>query len=87
MNITGVTTTTPAMTIPSLQGYNQDQAQYQDLIEDAASTPSSNAINVSMAASIQVMDLAQSAFTDAAEQLISSMSAATGIGQNVNMLV
>jgi len=46
-----------------------------------------NAINLSSMVSVQVLDLAQSAFEDAAEQLIATMSTMTGTGQNIDMMV
>ena len=86
MNITGVTQT--AQILPQNQVVPQppavDQARSQ--MGDAAA-PSADAINVSMAASIQVMDMAQSSFEDAANQLIETMAAATGVGQNVDLTV
>jgi len=36
--------------------------------------------------SIQVMDLAQSAYEDAAAQLIGIMNAMTGVGQNIDIM-
>ena len=44
-----------------------------------------SAINMRSIASIKVMDLAQNAFEDAAAQLIASMNAMTGVGQNIDM--
>ena len=44
------------------------------------------AANLSMAASLKVLDMAQSVFEDAASELIEAMSAAiTGIGQNIDV--
>ena len=83
MNISGVTQTAPIL--PPNQAMPQppavDQAQSQSPEAGA------DVINASMAASIQVMDMAQSAFEDSADALIQSMAVATGIGQNIDMSV
>ena len=43
-------------------------------------------VNVSMAASVQVLDMAQSVFKDAADRLLAEMAALiTGLGQNVDI--
>ena len=50
--------------------------------------PEVNSINMRAMASIKVLDMAQGAFEDVAEQLIASMNAAiTGLGQNIDMYV
>jgi len=83
MNIAGVTQT--AQVLPQqVQTQNQvpepvQPQQSQDMAGDV--------VNFSAQVSTQVMDMAQSQFEDAAEQLISTMAAATGIGQNVDMSV
>ena len=74
MNISGVTQTAVAM--PTLQTETMPIAP--------ESAPSADVVNVSLAASIQVMDMAQSAFEDAAAQLIAQM---TGLGQNVDITI
>ena len=86
MNVQGVTQTANIMPpyqimpqSPAQQVYGGRQAQ------EAA--PAADAINASMAASVQVMDMSQSAYEDAANELIASMAAATGIGQNVDVTV
>ena len=59
-------------------------------ISDITSTSRSmgiSAVNMRSIASIRVMDLAQSAFEDAAAQLLATMSAMTGVGQNVDMYI
>jgi len=43
-----------------------------------------SAINMRSMASIQVMDLAQNAFEDAAAQLIATMNAMTGVGHSID---
>ena len=77
MNVSGVTAT-----MPSFDQYS---------LPSPAAAPevaSSDLVNVSVAASIQVMDMAQNVFEDAAARLIESMAAAmTGVGQNVDITV
>ena len=46
-----------------------------------------SAFNMRSMASIQVMDLAQNAFKDAAAQLIATMNAMTGVGQNIDTYI
>jgi len=46
-----------------------------------------SAVNMRSMASIQVMDLAQNAFKDAAAQLIATMNAMTGVGQNIDTYI
>jgi hypothetical protein len=58
------------------------------ITQTLGTTPTStNAINFRLQASVQVMDMANSAFEQAAAQLIESMAAMTGAGQNVDMVV
>jgi len=87
MNVQGVTQTTnilpPYHVMPQSPAAQQVNAGRQ--AQETA--PVADAISVSMAASIQVMDMAQSAYEDAASELIASMAAATGIGQNVDITV
>ena len=56
-------------------------------VSSAASISSGElSANVGMAVSVRVLDMAQDAFSDAAEQLIAQMAAAiTGIGSNVDI--
>ena len=83
MNISGVTQTaqvlpgsqTPASE-PNVQSVDQTQAAM-----------GADAVNFSAQVQTQVMDMAQSQFEDAANQLISTMAAATGVGQNVDVSV
>ena len=80
MNITGVTQT--AQILPGSQppaADTQVQAPYQ------AETMGADAVNFSAQVSTQVLDMAQSQFEDAANQLISTMAAATGVGANVDI--
>ena len=82
MNIAGVTQT--AQVLPGSQPSTQD-TQIQTVGETQAT--GADAINLSAQVSAQVLDMAQSQFEDAANQLISTMAAATGVGQNVDMSV
>jgi len=81
MNITGVTQTAPIL--PDNQTAPQPKAVSQTGSQDQAS--GADAIYASMEASIQVMDMANTVFEDAANQLIASMAATTGVGQNIDM--
>jgi len=81
MTITGVTQTAPVL--PQTQG----AAQSPEMGQMPESPVAAEAMNMSMAVSVQVLDMAQSFFEDAAQQLIDTMSAMTGVGQNVDMTV
>ena len=84
MNIAGVTQT--AQVIPQqdlMQSQNPQPAQSADEVQNL----SGDAVNFSAQVSTQVLDMAQSQFQDAAEQIIATMAAATGVGQNVDMSV
>jgi len=82
MNIAGVTQT--AQVLPQTQTQNQVPEPVQP---QEAQNLSGDVVNMSAQVSTQVLDMAQSQFEDAAQQLISTMAAATGIGQNVDMTV
>jgi hypothetical protein len=83
MNVSAVT-----MTAPVIPQQVQAQAVSQSPTVEQDQQQSQNAINTSMQASVQVMDMAQSSFDDAASQLINSMAASmTGVGQNVDVSV
>jgi len=82
MNIAGVTQT--AQVLPGAQAPAADpQIQSADLSQPAAA----NAVSFSADVSTQVMDMAQRQFEQAANELISTMAASTGVGQNVDMSV
>jgi len=83
MNISGVTQT--AQVLPSTQpaGSEADVQAYQQ----AEAAVAADSVNFSAQVSTQVMDMAQSQFENAANELISSMAAATGIGQSVDYSV
>ena len=83
MNITGVTSTMPTIDQQySMVGQTAPPAPAQE-----AQPISSETMNVGMQASVQVLDMANSAFEDAASQLIDSMAQMTGVGQNVDISV
>jgi len=83
MNISGVTQT--AQILPGSQAAAAEpQVQSADLAQPAMGA---DAVNFSAQVSTQVMDMAQSAFENAANELISQMAAATGVGQNIDMSV
>jgi len=83
MNISGVTQT--AQILPGSQApAAEPQVQSADVTQSAMGA---DAVNFSAQVQTQVMDMAQSQFEDAANQLISTMAAATGIGQNVDVSV
>ena len=83
MNISGVTQTaqvlpgsqTPASE-PNIQAIDQTQAAM-----------GADAVNFSAQVQTQVMDMAQTQFENAANELISTMAAATGVGQTVDVSV
>jgi len=85
MNISGVTQTAYTLpinqTVPQPPEAQEAWAQAQSL--EAAS--SADVIDVGMAASIQVMDMAMNSFEDAANRLLEEMAAFTGIGQTIDM--
>ena len=83
MNISGVTQT--AQILPGSQAPAADQ-QIQPVGQTEAAM-GADAVNFSAQVSTQVMDMAQSQFEDAANQLISTMAATTGVGQNVDVSV
>ena len=83
MNISGVTQT--AQILPGSQPpAAEPQVQSADLAQPAMGA---DAVNFSAQVSTQVMDMAQSAFENAANELISQMAATTGVGQNIDMSV
>ncbi|MDR2571733.1 MAG: hypothetical protein LBD23_15760 [Oscillospiraceae bacterium] len=83
MNIAGITQT--AQVLPS----TQPPAEQQQIstLNDTDMAMGADAVNFSAQVSTQVLDMAQSQFEDAANELISTMAAATGVGQNVDMSV
>ena len=82
MNISGVTMTAPVL--PQNQAVPQPPAPAETTDQMAGTASELSAMNTSLMASVQVMDMAQNAFEDAAMQLIETMSAVTGVGQNVD---
>lgn len=79
MNIAGVTQT--AQVLP------QTQPQTTEQPAPSTETQSMGADTVSFSAQVstQVMDMAQRQFEDAANELISSMAASTGVGASVDV--
>ena len=78
MNISGVTQTAqvlPGTQAPAAQPQQVDQAQ---------AAMGADAVNFSAQVQTQVMDMAQSQFENAANELISTMAAATGVGQSID---
>ena len=82
MNISGVTQT--AQVLPGSQAAAEPQVQSMDQTQSAMGA---DAVNFSAQVQTQVLDMAQSQFEDAANQLISTMAAATGVGSNVDVSV
>ena len=83
MNISGVTQT--AQVLPGSQApASEPNVQSLDQTQTAMGA---DAVNFSAQVQTQVMDMAQSAFEDAANELISTMAAATGVGQSVDVSV
>ena len=83
MNISGVTQT--AQVLPGSQTPPAEPPAQP--IGGTETAMGADAVNFSAQVQTQVMDMAQSQFEDAANQLISTMAAATGIGQNVDVSV
>ena len=83
MNISGVTQT--AQILPGSQPQAAEpQVQSGDIAQAAMGA---DAVNFSAQVSTQVMDMAQSQFENAANELISAMAAATGVGQTIDLSV
>lgn len=89
MNISGVTQT--AQILPGSQSPAAPQqiqtAEQEEALMGAETLMGADAVNFGAQVQTQVMDIAQSQFEDAANQLISTMAAATGIGQTVDVSV
>ena len=85
MNISGVTQT--AQVLPGSQPAPQASEPSVQSYDQAEAAVAADAVNFSAQVQTQVMDMAQSQFEDAANQLISTMAAATGIGQTVDLSV
>jgi len=83
MNISGVTQT--AQVLPGSQPQaSEPQVQSLDVSQAAMGA---DAVNFSAQVSTQVMDMAQSQFENAANELISAMAATTGVGQTIDLSV
>jgi len=87
MNISGVTQT--AQVLPSTQPYQSAQSQQTTQMDEIAAATGSgaDAVNFSAQVQTQVMDMAASQFEDAANELISTMAMATGVGQTIDLSV
>ena len=86
MNISGVTQT--AQVLPSTQPYQSAQSQQTTQMDEiAATTSGADAVNFSAQVQTQVMDMAANQFEQAANELISSMAMATGVGQTIDLSV
>ena len=81
MNIAGVTQT--AQVLPATQPTSAEPT----VSAEQAAGVGADVVNFSAQVSMQVMDIAQSQFEDAANELISQMAAATGVGANVDVAV
>jgi len=80
MNIEGVTQT--AQVLPD----SQAQPPQQQVQAPEQSQPTgADTVNLSAQVSMQVLDMAQKQFEEAANNLISQMAAVTGVGQNVDV--
>jgi len=87
MNISGVTHTAPVMPTTQAMGAQETAQATQMPPEAAVADAPASAVAFEAQVSTQVMDIAQNQFEDAANQLISQMAAATGVGQNVDAFV
>jgi len=86
MNISGVTQT--AQVLPGSQASPPPASEQQiQSLDQTQAAMGADAVNFSAQVQTQVMDMAQSAFEDAANELISTMAAATGVGQTVDYSV
>ena len=87
MNVSGVTQS--AQVLPSTQPFQSAQAQQTttQMDEIAATTGGADAVNFGAQVQTQVMDMANNQFEQAANELISSMAMATGIGQTIDLSV
>jgi len=83
MNISGVTQT--AQILPGSQP-QAAEPQVQSLDQTQAAM-GADAVDFSAQVSTQVMDMAQTQFENAANELISSMAVATGVGQTIDVSV
>jgi len=83
MNISGVTQTAQVLPTPQTQP-SAPPIQAPDQTEAAMGA---DAVNFSAQVQTQVMDMAATQFEEAANELISTMAAATGIGQTVDVSV
>ena len=83
MNVSGVTQT--AQILPQTQAPAQEPNVQP--IDQTQAAMGADAVNFSAQVQTQVMDMAQTQFENAANELISTMAAATGVGQTVDVSV
>ena len=83
MNISGVTHTAQVLPPPPAEAANAASAEAAVPAGEVAAV-GADAVAFEAQVATQVMDMAQSQFEDAANQLISQMAATTGVGQNVD---
>ena len=83
MNISGVTQT--AQILPGSQT-PASETNVQSL-EQTEAAIGADAVTFAAQVQTQVMDMAQTQFEEAANELISSMAAASGVGQTVDVSV
>jgi len=83
MNISGVTHTAQVLPPPPAEAAYAASAEAAAPAGEVAAV-GADAVAFEAQVATQVMDMAQSQFEDAANQLISQMAAATGVGQNVD---
>ena len=81
--ISGITPTMPII-IDQYSMINATQAPAPTL---EIKSDFSDVMNVSLQASVQVMDMANSAFEQAAAQLLEGLAQMTGVGQNFDVMV
>ncbi|MDR2599952.1 MAG: hypothetical protein LBC73_06710 [Oscillospiraceae bacterium] len=86
MDISGITQT--AQIVPNTQTQPQPpEPQTQAQTQPTSEVSGADSANVSAQASTQVQNIAQSEYDNNANELISTMAAATGVGSNVDMSV
>ena len=81
MNISGIAQTPIYPTVQPMEILDELSASSGAEVAGAL-----NAASTQLAVSVEVQDMALSLMQDAADQLLQSMMAMAGIGQNVNML-
>ena len=80
MNITGLASASPMLD-------TQVQAPVQAPEQAPDANVSADAVNLSAEVSAQVLNMAQTQFEDAGNQLVEQMAALTGVGQTIDLSV